>query len=265
MDLQGKVVVITGASSGIGLEMAKEFAREGCHVAMGARGEDRLEEARTQVEEASSGKAEALSVVADVQDERQVRALVDAAHSRWGRVDVLVNNAGWGAFKPFVDTSTAEVRDQMETNYFGAVYGTKAALEYMMPQRSGHIINIASIAAKVSTPNLAAYSATKAALDSLSMGLRAELARYNIHVTAVHPIPTRTNFTRNPGFTEREQKGTNLFGQKPEAVAKAVVRAVKKPRAEVYPQPGTRVIPLVRTVLAPLVRLGLRGIARIYQ
>lgn len=257
------MVIITGASSGIGLETAKAFAWEGCRVALGARREDRLEDARRQVEEAGSG--EALALVTDVQDESEVRALVDAAHSRWGRVDVLVNNAGYGVYKPFVDTSTAEVRDQMETNYFGAVYAAKAALAYMLPERRGHIINVASIAAKVATPQLSAYSATKAALDSLSTSLRAELSRYDIQVTAVHPSVTRTEFDQNPGFGELERKGTRLFGQRPETVARTIVRAAKRPRAEVYPQFGTQLLPVVRAVFAPALRLGLKGLARAYR
>ena len=262
MELQGRVVVVTGASSGIGLEIARAFAREGCRVAMGARREQRLEEARGQVEREG---VEALALATDVRDEAQVRALVDAAHARWGGVDILVNNAGYGTSKPFVDTSTAEARDQMETNYLGAVYATKAALEYMMPQRQGHIFNVASIAAKMPTPNLAAYSATKAALDALSMALRAELWRYGIHVTAVHPSVTMTEFFSNPGFGSREQRAARYIAQKPETVARAVVTAAKRPRAEVYPLFGTQLLPVVRAVFAPAVRLGLRGLARVYR
>lgn len=261
MELRGKVVVVTGGNSGIGLEIAKAFAREGCRVALGARREDRLEEARRAVEAAGG---EALARVTDVRDEAQVRALVDEAAARWGGVDILVNNAGYGTHKPFVETSTAEVRDQTETNYLGAVYATKAALEHMMPRRQGHVINIASVLAKVPTPNLAAYSATKAALDALSTALRAELKRYGIHVTAVHPSVTDTAFYSNPGFTSRSQRLARLFAQEPEAVARVVVRAAKSPRAEMYPQFGTQLLPVVRAVLGPVLRLGLRALARVY-
>ncbi|MDQ3856206.1 MAG: SDR family NAD(P)-dependent oxidoreductase, partial [Chloroflexota bacterium] len=214
VELRGKVVVITGASSGIGMETAKAFAREGCRLALGARREDRLEDVRREVE--SSG-GEALALVADVRSEEQVHALVDAARQRWGQVDILVNNAGYGSLKPFIDTSVFEIRDQMETNFFGAVYGIKAVLEDMMPRRSGHIFNIASVVAKFPTPNYSAYSATKAALDALSTTLRAELSLYGIQVTAVHPSATDTEFWGKAAGS-RASRMTRLFMQSPATV-----------------------------------------------
>ncbi len=262
VELSGKVVVVTGASSGIGLAVARAFAREGCRVAIGARREDRLADAQRQIE---NDGAEALSLVTDVRTEADAQALVRAAYERWGSVDILVNNAGFATSKPFLDMSAVEVRDHMETNYMGAVYSAKAALEYMMPQRSGHIINIASVLAKIPAPHLAAYSATKAALDSLSTSLRAELSRYGIQVTAVHPSVTRTEFYHNTGFDNRARRAAHLFAQEPETVARAVVRAARRPRAEVYPLFGTRLLPVIHAVFSPLVRLGLKAISRVYR
>lgn len=262
MDLQGKVVIVTGASSGIGLETAKAFAREGCRVALAARRADKLDDARRQVEESWG---EALIQSTDVQNEEEVRALVSATHERWGRVDILINNAGYGVLKPFVDCSTSELLDQMETNYGGAVYATKAVLEHMMRQRSGHIINVASIASKMPTPGLAGYSATKAGLDALSTSLRAELSQYGIEVTAVHPSITRTEFLENPGFVGSKKKLSRLIRRSPESVAEAIVRAARSPKAEVYPQFGTQLLPIVRALFGPVLRLGLKGIARVYR
>ncbi len=262
LELSGKVVVVTGASSGIGLAVAQAFAREGCRVAIGARREDRLAAVRRQFE---ADGTEVLTLVTDVRREADARALVKVAHERWGTVDILVNNAGYATSKPFLDTSAVEVQDLMETNYMGAVYATKAALEPMMQQRSGHIFNIASVVAKVPAPHLAAYSASKAALDSLSTAMRAELSRYGIQVTAVYPSITRTEFYNNTGFDNRARRAAHLFAQEPETVARAVVRAARRPRAEVYPLFGTRLLPVVRAVFAPLVRLGLKGLARVYR
>jgi len=260
--LAGKVVVVTGASSGIGKAIALAFAREGCRLALGARREERLSEARVEIEALG---AEVLAVRTDVRNEADVWALVGAARERWGRVDVLVNNAGYGVYKPFVDTGMASIRDQMETNYLGSVYAIRAVLEDMMPRRSGHIFNIASVVAKVPTPNYAAYSASKAAIDSLSATLRAELSQYGIEVTAVHPSATNTEFWQNTPTARASSRLAQLIMQQPEAVASAVVRAARRPRAEVYPQFGTRLLPIFRAVFAPFFRLGLRLMVRAYR
>ncbi len=266
--LQGNVVIVTGASSGIGLETAKAFAREGCRLALGARKEDRLEVALRQVE-AEGG--EAFAQVTDVQDEEQVRALIEGARTRWGRVDILVNNAGYGTLKPFIEMSTEEIRDQFETNVLGAVYATKVALEDMVPRREGHIINVASVAAKVPAPNYGAYSATKAALDSLSTSLRAELHTHNIKVTVIHPSVTNTRFWETSLASDDQEKErgaqhlNRLFMQQPETVARAIVRAAKNGKPEVYPQLGTQLLPVFRAFAPRLIRLALRGMARVYR
>jgi short-subunit dehydrogenase len=261
IELRDKVVVVTGASSGIGLETAKAFAREGCKLALGARRPDRLEAARLAVE-ACGG--EALALAGDVRDEAYARALVEAARRRWGRVDVLVNNAGYGLFKPFPEMTTEEFRGQFETNMYGAVYATKAALEDMLPRGSGHIINVASILAKVASPNYTAYNASKAALDSFSEALRAELASRGVSVTAVHPGPTDTAFFEKGGAGSVKRSSLPIV-QRPEDVAEAIVRAARAPRAEVYPRRALRVVPVLRAVFPPVVRLALRGAARIYR
>ena len=259
--LRGKVVVITGAG-GIGSESARAFAKEGCCVAVCDRLEDRLESARERLE---GYAGEVFTMVIDVSDELQVRSFVEAAVERWGRVDVLVNNAAYGLHKPFFKTSVDEIQAQLQTNYMGVVYATKAVLEHMVPVGRGHIINIVSVVAKLPVPNSGNYAATKAALDSLSLTLRAELSEYGIVVTTVYPTAVRkTHFFETSGSTV-EETWARHFMKDPSEIAAAVVGAAKNLRAEVHVGAQTRILPVVRALLPPVVRLALRWIARVYR
>src|SRR5687768_8778188 len=228
--LRGKVVVITGAG-GIGSETARAFAEEGCRVAVCDRLVDRLESARERLE---GGVGEVHMMLADVSDELQVRNFIEATVERWGRVDVLVNNAGYGLHKPFFKTSVEEVQAQLQTNYMGVVYATKAALEHMVPARRGHIINVVSVVAKLPVPNSGNYAATKAALDSLCSTLRAELSEYGIVVTTVYPTAVRnTHFFETSG-SKVEETWARHFMKEPTEIAAAIVGAAKSLRAEVH-------------------------------
>jgi short-subunit dehydrogenase len=261
VDLRGVVVMITGAG-GIGSETVRAFAREGCRVAVCDRLDDRLESAREQLERCAG---EVFMMVVDVSDEGQVRDFVEATVERWGRVDVLVNNAGYGLHKPFLKTSVDEVQDQLQTNYMGAVHTTKAVLEHMVPARRGHIVNVVSVVAKFPMPNSGNYAATKAALDSLSLTLRAELSEYGIVVTTVYPTATRnTNFFKTSGSTA-EETWARHFMKEPSEVAAAIVNAVKTLRPEVHIGAQTWILPFIRALMPPLVRQSLRWIARVYR
>ncbi len=261
VELRGKVVMITGAG-GIGSETVKAFARQGCRVAVCDRLEDRLEGAREQLEGCAG---EVLMTVADVSDERQVRDFVESTVERWGRVDVLVNNAAYGLHKPFLKTSVDEIQDQLQTNYMGVVHTTKAVLEHMVPAGRGHIVNVASVVAKLPMPNSGNYAATKAALDSLSLTLRAELSEHGIVVTTVYPTATRnTNFFKASG-SMAEETWARYFMKEPSEVAAAIVDAVRTLRAEVHIGAQTRILPVIRALLPLVVRLALRWIARVYR
>jgi len=261
IDLRGKVVIITGAG-GIGSETARAFAGVGCRVAVCDRLEDRLDSA---LERLQGTPGEVFMMVADVSDELQVRNFVEATVERWGRVDVLVNNAGYGLHKPFLKTSVDEVQDQVQTNYMGVVHATKAVLEHMVPARQGHIVNIVSVVAKLPVPNSGNYAATKAALDSLSLTLRAELSEYGISVTTVYPTAvSNTYFFKSSGSTV-EETWARYFMKDPSEVAAAVVSGVKNLRAEVHVGAQTRILPVIRAFLPPVVRLALRWIARVYR
>jgi uncharacterized protein len=259
--LRGKVVVITGAG-GIGSETARAFAEAGCRVAVCDRLVDRLESARERLEGCAG---EVHMMLADVSDELQVRDFIEATVERWGRVDVLVNNAGYGLHKPFFKTSVEEVQAQLQTNYMGVVYATKAALDHMVPARRGHIINVVSVVAKLPVPNSGNYAATKAALDSLSSTLRAELSEYGIVVTTVYPTAVRnTHFFETSG-SKVEETWARHFMKEPTEIAAAIVGAAKSLRAEVHVGAQTRILPVARALLPPVVRIALRWIARVYH
>jgi short-subunit dehydrogenase len=200
-----------------------------------------------------------------VSQELQVEGFVDAAVERWGRVDVLVNNAAYGLHKPFLKTSADDIQAQLQTNYMGVVYATKAALAHMVPARRGHIVNVVSVVAKLPVPNSGNYAATKAALDSLSLTLRAELSEYDVLVTTVYPTAVRnTNFFKTAGSSV-EDTWARRFMKEPSVIAAAVVGSVKRFRPEVHVGAQTRILPVVRALLPPVVRLALRWIARVYH
>ncbi|WP_047865610.1 SDR family NAD(P)-dependent oxidoreductase [Rubrobacter aplysinae] len=260
-DLRGRVVVITGAG-GIGSETALAFAREGCHVALCDIREQRLEEAR---EKLGKYAPEALTMVADVSDGSQMRRFVDAAAGRWGRLDLLVNNAAYGMHRPFIKVGADEMQAQLQTNYMGAVHATKAALEHMLPAESGHVVNVVSVVAKLPVPNSGNYAATKAALDSLTLTLRAELAEHGIEVTAVYPTATRnTNFFTTSG-SNAEQTRARRFMKEPSEVAAAIVKAARSRKPELHVGLQSRALPVLRALLPSGVRLALERVARVYR
>lgn len=260
-ELRGKVVVITGAG-GIGSATALAFAREGCRVALCDVDENSLQSAREML---APHSGDLITTIANVSDGSQMREFVDSAVARWGRLDVLINNAAYGMHRPFIKVSADEMQAQLQTNYMGAVHATKAALEHMVPAESGHIINVISVVAKLPVPNSGNYAATKAALDSLSLTLRAELHEYGVAVTAVYPTATRnTNFFTTSG-SNAEQTGARRFMKEPAEVAAAIVKAAKSQRPEVHVGLQTRVLPVIRAALPPIVRLALRLAARVYR
>ena len=247
--LRGRVVVLTGASSGIGAATARACGREGMRVALAARRKDRLE--RLAAEVAAAG-GEARVVPTDVRDESAVQALVDGTVAAWGRVDVLVNNAGIGMLAPVAMTSAAEFEAIMRVNFFGALYGVLAALPHMRRQRGGHIVNVASVIGKRASPFRAAYVASKFAMVGLSEALRMELAGEGIAVTTVCPIGTATEFHE----VEVNRLGVPGRGgpiQSAEHVARGIVRALRRPRAEVHPYPPARLLFLMNDLAPGLV------------
>ncbi len=238
--LQGAVVAITGASAGIGRSCAVAFAREGARVAACAR---RLERLEAVAEAVRATGAEILILEADVGEEASVHRFVDATVERFGRLDVLVNNAGYGV-RGRVEEVPAEAYERlMRVNYLGTVHGCRAAVPVMRRQGRGVIINVSSIVGHRSMPGGGAYAATKAAQISLTESLRVELRGTGVYACSVHPIGTETEFS---DVAARESAGRTAgpLGpqQSAEAVARAIVRCAKRPRPEVYPYPPSRAL-----------------------
>ncbi|HAK92913.1 MAG TPA: oxidoreductase, partial [Massilia timonae] len=182
-DIAGKVVVITGASSGLGEATARHLSSLGAHLVLGARRQDRLEALAADIRGAG-GKAEI--VVTDVTRKQDVAALVQAALTNFGRLDVMINNAGLMAVAPLAELKVDEWDSMLDINVKGVLYGIAAALPVFQKQDSGHFINIASVAGLKVFGNATVYSATKFAVRAISEGLRAEVGG-KIRSTVISP------------------------------------------------------------------------------
>jgi NAD(P)-dependent dehydrogenase (short-subunit alcohol dehydrogenase family) len=244
-----KVVVVTGASAGIGRAIAREFGRQGWRVALLARGVEALEVARSEVQ-ALGGQA--LVLATDVADEQQVEAAAAAVEAQWGAIDVWVNNAMATIFAPALDVATADFRRATEVTYLGAVWGTLAALRRMKPRDRGTIVQVGSALAYRSIPLQAPYCGAKAALRGFTDSIRCELAhdRSRVRLTMVQLSAFNTpqfEWARTT-MKRRPQPMGRIF--QPELAARAVYQAAMRPRRELWVGGpavqailGTRVMP----------------------
>ena len=237
-DLRNKTVLITGGSRGLGLVMAREFAREGARLALCARDEEELQRARSDIENYG---AEVMTFPCDITNKQSVHDMVAAVNSRFGGVDVLVNNAGVIQVGPIEVMNTEDFEIAMKANFWGPLYTTMAVLPSMRQKKSGRVVNISSIGGKVSVPHLVPYSASKFALVGLSKGLRAELMKDGIKVTTVCPGLMRTGSPRNADFKGQHQleyawfsisDALPLLTVSAENAARQVVNACKRGQAE---------------------------------
>jgi len=185
------VAVVTGASSGIGEQTAYALARRGYHVVVAARRLERLEAVAQRCRQMG---AAAMAVATDVADAAAVRSLVAVTLDQFGRLDVMVNNAGSGLFAPFDQTTEQQMRDIFDVNFYGVFHGCQAVIPVMRRQGGGHIFNVSSVVGKRGTPFHSAYCATKFALCGLDESMRIELRGENIRVTTVCPALTDTEF-----------------------------------------------------------------------
>lgn len=226
MSLEGKRILITGASSGIGRALAFEFGRRGAMLALAARNVGRLHQVADQIGGPTSPASTLLIVGCDVTRDDQVRDMVKDCMRRFGGVDILVNSAGTGVYGAILRTSLGDFREVMEVNMFGALRCILEVVPSMKRQRKGHIVNILSMAALHGVPFLAAYSASKAALLAACQSLQAELAGDGISILNVHPNYTETDFFRNEKKVGGARRPSGPFAS-PAAVARAVANGVE--------------------------------------
>ena len=228
MNFKNKVVVITGASSGIGEASAIEFAKKNANVVLVARRKEKLLQVQKKISKYTDST---LICQCDISNKLQVKEMSDAVLDTFGRIDVLVNNAGFVIYGKVNELSTEEIIAQMETNYFGMVFCTKAFLPQMLEQHSGHIVNVASVGASFSVPGVASYCATKFAMLGFSEGLRHELAGTGVGLTVVSPIMVRTPLFDHPSF-ENFSKFSTGISLSSETVAKTIIKASNSSRLE---------------------------------
>jgi NADP-dependent 3-hydroxy acid dehydrogenase YdfG len=225
--IDDKVVVITGASSGLGEATARMLAAQGAKVVLGARRLDRIQALANEL-----GTDRALALQTDVTDVEQVKRLVDAAVSTFGRVDVIVNNAGLMPHSPLERGKVEDWNRTIDVNLKGVLFGIHAVLPYMTAQKSGHIINVSSVAGHKVRPGSAVYAATKAAVLMISEGLRQEVKPYNIRTTVISPGAVATELPLS--ITESDiKKGMDDFYAEyavpAESFARMVIFAMSQP------------------------------------
>jgi len=255
-DFRDTVGIVTGASSGIGAQLARDLAARGMRVGLLARRADRL---TALAEEIGRAGGEALVAPCDVGERASVEAAVAAVIERFGGLDLLVNNAGYGRHVLFKDHDVADIERMMRTNYLGVIYATKAALPALRARGRGWIVNLSSVAGKLGQPDEAAYSATKFAVAGLSEGLSYELEPLGIHVMTVYPALVRTEMFTPEILARMPANATRSFVEPP-AFSAAVLEALGRGRYEVT-VPGY--VGLGYVVRALLPRLYRRLTARI--
>lgn len=218
MTLQNKIALVTGASRGIGRSIALALAREGARVVLAARSTRELEDAAGEIRRMNT---EASVVPVDMRDEQQIRAMIHAAVKQFGRIDILINNAGLGYFKPVADLATKEWDEMFDVNVRGVFIATQAALPHLRAATESFVVNIASLAGKNAFVDGGGYAATKWALRAFSQCLMLEERKNGVRVLSVCPGSVDTGFSPHAGKKDMI---------KPEDVAAAVVSALRMPQ-----------------------------------
>jgi NADP-dependent 3-hydroxy acid dehydrogenase YdfG len=228
--LDGRVALVTGASSGIGEATALGLAEAGAKVAIAARRRDRLEALAAKLQALG---ADPIVLVADLADEHEAKRIVAETEAHYGRLDILVNNAGVMYLEPVEEADLGRWRRMLELNVLGLIASTQAALPGMRLRRDGHIVNISSTAGRVANPNAAAYSATKFGVVAFSEALRREVYQHNIRVTVIEPGVVETELRDHIGHTTTKDNlnawADSMRQLQSVDVAEAIVFCVSRP------------------------------------
>jgi len=228
--LKGQVVLITGASSGFGADAARLFAKEGCSVVLAARRMDRLQ---ALAEEIQAAGGEALAVPVDVNQQAEIEVMVKTVLDVYERIDILFNNAGFGRLDWLENlTPDRDIETQLDVNLHGVIQVTRAVLPHMYDRRSGHVINMASVAGLIAAPLYSIYSASKYGVRGFTDALRREAAPLGVRVSGVYPGPAATEFSQHTGdnTAKRTLKLPRAFSMTAGYVAGRVVALAKRPR-----------------------------------
>lgn len=237
-DVRNKVVLITGGSRGLGLVLARQLATQQAKLILVARDSDELQQAEESIAELG---AEVISIACDMTNPAEVEDMIEESLNYYGRIDVLINNAGIIQIGPVENMTLQEYDEAMETHFFGPLHAIRAVLPHMQSRQEGRIVNISSIGGKVAVPHLLPYSASKFALSGLSKGLRTELLHQGIHVTTVYPGLMRTGSPRHAIVKGEHQKeyawfkiadSLPLLTVSAENAAQQIVEALQQGRAE---------------------------------
>jgi NADP-dependent 3-hydroxy acid dehydrogenase YdfG len=245
MEVKSRVVVITGASAGIGAALARKVASEGARVVLAARREPELKQVAEQARKL--GAEGALPVSVDVTRRNEVFDLRDRALAEFGQIDVWVNNAGRGITRSVLELSDEDVDEMVDLNLKSALYGMQAAVPHFIERGQGHLINVSSFLGRVPIASFrSAYSAAKAALNSLTANLRMDLRAYpRIHVSLIMPGVVTTGFARNvrgearPPINASAPGASPMIAQTAEEVAARIADVIRDPVAEVYTNPAS--------------------------
>jgi short-subunit dehydrogenase len=237
-NVSGKVVLVTGGSRGLGLELSRQLVTKGARLAICARTESQLEKARRELEGMG---ADVIAIPVDLTNRSEVKKLIQEVIGHYGRLDVLINNAGTIQVGPFDAMKLKDYEESMDTNFWAPLYAIHHALPHFIRQGEGRIVNVTSIGGKIAVPHLLPYSASKFALVGLSEGMNAELKPLNIHVTTAVPNLMRTGSPRNvivKGDHPKEyawfkhSDSNPLLSQKVEVAAANIIRALEYGESE---------------------------------
>lgn len=251
--LQGKVVLITGASSGFGEDAARLFAKEGCKVVLAARRLEKLQQLAAAIQDEGG---EAIAIPVDVNQSAEIEVMVETAHDLYGKIDILFNNAGFGAMDWFEELDPErDIETLIRVNLIGTMLVTRAVLPDMIDRGAGHIINMSSVAGLIASPLIATYSASKYGVRAFTDSLRRELAPLGVKVSGIYPGPAGTEFGSHLHKNRMRETVNRIIDLRMTSayVARRVVDLAKRPRRSLVIPWWFRIITMFDTLFPVVV------------